>query len=158
MRLGLEVLLKAILKNERSLENQVSSVGQFVKQQGGSPQLATGRLGVAVSSLMSIIWRIMTTLRCSSKEYFMPYWRIPERKRVEIQAMLVRQITDVNETKRKLEDYIRTWDSVNNSFMESAARRDIEAYKNRQVVADAANFAMMPVDNLRKQILERARQ
>jgi len=72
--------------------------------------------------------------------------------------MLVRQITDVNETKRKLEDYIRTWDSANNSFMESAARRDIEAYKNRQVVADAANFAMMPVDNLRKQILERAKQ
>jgi hypothetical protein len=49
----------------------------------------------------------------------------------EVQIALLRQIIDVNERRRKLEDYIRTVDSLNTSFMESAAQRDIEAYKNR---------------------------
>jgi hypothetical protein len=40
MRLALETLLKGLLANERSLENQVASVGQFVSEHGGSPQLA----------------------------------------------------------------------------------------------------------------------
>jgi hypothetical protein len=49
----------------------------------------------------------------------------------EAQAAFFRQIIDVTEKKRKLEDYIRTVESLNASLMESAAQRDIEAYKNR---------------------------
>lgn len=40
---------------------------------------------------------------------------------------------DVHEKKRQLEDYIRTVDSLHNLLTESAAQRDIEAYKNRHV-------------------------
>lgn len=49
----------------------------------------------------------------------------------EAQARLLRQIVDINEKKRKLEDDIRTLDSQNKSLMEIAARKDIEAYRNR---------------------------
>jgi hypothetical protein len=72
---------------------------------------------------------------------------MPTLPNKEVQAMLLSQITDVNEKKRKLEDYIRAMDSLNKSFMERAAQRDIEAYKNRHVVAEVANFAMMTADN-----------
>jgi hypothetical protein len=40
---------------------------------------------------------------------------------------------DVHEKKRQLEDYIRTVDSLHNLLTESAAQRDIEAYKNWHV-------------------------
>ena len=56
---------------------------------------------------------------------------MPALSTKEVQAELLRQIIDVNEKKRKLEDYIRAVDSLNASSMESAAQQDIEAYKNR---------------------------
>jgi hypothetical protein len=40
LRLALEKLVQVILGNEKSLENQLSGVGQFVKDRGGSPELS----------------------------------------------------------------------------------------------------------------------
>jgi hypothetical protein len=40
LRLSLEKLLRAIFKNSKSLENQVSSVGQHIKTKGGSSELS----------------------------------------------------------------------------------------------------------------------
>jgi hypothetical protein len=39
LRLALELLLKGILENAKSLENQVSPLGQFLKDKGGSKEL-----------------------------------------------------------------------------------------------------------------------
>jgi hypothetical protein len=50
----------------------------------------------------------------------------------EAETRLLRQIVEMNEKKRKLEDNIRILDSQNKSQMETEARKDIEAYKNRQ--------------------------
>ena len=49
----------------------------------------------------------------------------------EAQARLLRHIIEMDEKKRKLEDDIRTLDSLNKSLMENEARKDIEAYRNR---------------------------
>jgi hypothetical protein len=38
LRLALETLLKTILENERSLENQLPGLGLFIKARGGSPE------------------------------------------------------------------------------------------------------------------------
>ena len=40
LRLALEKLLCAIFSNEKSLENQLSLVGSYIKDKGGSPELA----------------------------------------------------------------------------------------------------------------------
>ena len=40
LRLGLETLTRQIFGNHKSLENQISQIGQFVKEKHGSPQLA----------------------------------------------------------------------------------------------------------------------
>lgn len=40
LRLSLEVLLKTLLQNDKSLENQLSAVGQLIKTKGGSPELS----------------------------------------------------------------------------------------------------------------------
>ncbi len=40
LRLGLELLLKSILGTQKALENQLPSLGTFIKQRGGSAQLA----------------------------------------------------------------------------------------------------------------------
>lgn len=40
MRLALELLLKNLLQNNKSLENQIASVGLFISQHGGSPEFA----------------------------------------------------------------------------------------------------------------------
>lgn len=40
LRLALESLLQNLLDNSRTLENQVGDVGRFVKEHGGSPELA----------------------------------------------------------------------------------------------------------------------
>ena len=40
LRLALEKLVQAILGNDKSLENQLPAVGQFVKARGGSPELS----------------------------------------------------------------------------------------------------------------------
>jgi hypothetical protein len=52
----------------------------------------------------------------------------------ELQATLS-IIREVNEKKRKLEENLRAADVRNKLLLESAARKDIEAYKNRHVVA-----------------------
>jgi hypothetical protein len=70
----------------------------------------------------------------------------------ELQATLLRELIEVNEKKRKLEENLRAADVRSKLLIESAARKDIEAYKNRRVVADVANCAMMIADNVRKQI------
>lgn len=49
----------------------------------------------------------------------------------ELEERILREVVDVAERKRKLEDYIRTVDSLNDALLESAARRDIEALRNR---------------------------
>ena len=56
---------------------------------------------------------------------------MPTLPNKEGQARLLRQIVDINEKKRKVEDDIRTLDSLNKSLMEIEARKDIEAYRNR---------------------------
>jgi hypothetical protein len=39
LRLALELLLKSIFMNEKSLENQITLFGDFIKRRGGSPEL-----------------------------------------------------------------------------------------------------------------------
>jgi hypothetical protein len=39
LRLALEILLRSTFRNERSLENQLSGLGSFIKDAGGSPEL-----------------------------------------------------------------------------------------------------------------------
>jgi len=70
----------------------------------------------------------------------------------ELQATLSREIIEVNEKKRKLEENLRTADVRSKLLIDSAARKDIEAYKNRHGVAEVAYFVMMTADNVRKQI------
>lgn len=38
LRLSLELLLRVLLSNDRSLENQLSNLGAFIKERGGSPE------------------------------------------------------------------------------------------------------------------------
>ncbi len=40
MRLALEKLLQEILGNQKSLENQVSQIGRFIKERGGSREFS----------------------------------------------------------------------------------------------------------------------
>ncbi len=70
----------------------------------------------------------------------------------ELQATLSREIIEVNEKKRKLEENLRSADVRSKLLIDSAARKDIEAYKNRHGVAEVAHFAMMTADKVRKQI------
>jgi hypothetical protein len=63
---------------------------------------------------------------------------MPTLPNKETQTSLLRQIVEMNEKKRKLEDYIRAVDSVNKSLIETEARKDIEAYKNRQARSKGA--------------------
>ena len=70
----------------------------------------------------------------------------------ELQATLSREIIEVNEKKRKLEENLRSADVRSKLLIDSAARKDIEAYKNRHGVAEVAHFAMMTADNVNKQI------
>lgn len=39
LRLSLELLMKGILENEKSLENQLSDLGKFIQDRGGSKEL-----------------------------------------------------------------------------------------------------------------------
>jgi hypothetical protein len=41
LRLSLEILLKFVLKNNKSLENKISELGKYIKSRGGSPQLVS---------------------------------------------------------------------------------------------------------------------
>lgn len=40
LRLALEILVRQLFGNQKSLENQIPIIGQYVKERGGSPQLA----------------------------------------------------------------------------------------------------------------------
>lgn len=40
LRLALEILVRQLFGNHKTLENQISTIGQYVKDRGGSPQLA----------------------------------------------------------------------------------------------------------------------
>ena len=50
----------------------------------------------------------------------------------ELQAGLLKEMYELNVRKRKLEDDIRSLDAANNSLQETAALRDIEAYKSQR--------------------------
>ena len=50
----------------------------------------------------------------------------------ELQARLLKEIYELSARKQKLEDDIRNLDAVNKSVQETAALRDIEAYKNQR--------------------------
>ncbi len=50
----------------------------------------------------------------------------------ELQAGLLKEMYELNARKRKLEDDIRSLDAANNSLQETAALRDIEAYKSQR--------------------------
>jgi hypothetical protein len=57
----------------------------------------------------------------------------------EHQAQLLKEISAVSEKKRKLEEEIRIADARSKLLLESAARKDIEAYKKRSVVPKIGN-------------------
>jgi hypothetical protein len=50
----------------------------------------------------------------------------------ELQARLLKAIYELSAKKQKLEDDIRKLEAVNKSLQETAALREIEAYKNQQ--------------------------
>lgn len=75
----------------------------------------------------------------------------------EVHPAPLREMIDVNEKKRQLEDLIRTVDSRSKLFTESAAQREIEAYKRGHGIADAVKFPMM-TDNLRKPLWKETKQ
>ena len=58
----------------------------------------------------------------------------------ELQATLLGEIIEVNEKKRKLEESLRTADVRSKLLIDNAARKDIEAYKNRHVVAEVGTL------------------
>ena len=57
--------------------------------------------------------------------------RMAKISNTELQARLLREAIEVNEKKRKLEENLRTADVRSKLLIDSAARRDIETYKNR---------------------------
>jgi hypothetical protein len=60
------------------------------------------------------------------------HMQISDRER---QAWLLKDTEAVSEKKRKVEEHIRTVDARWSLLVESAARRDIEAYKQRSLIA-----------------------
>ena len=50
----------------------------------------------------------------------------------ELQARLLKETSDLYARKQKLEDKIRNLDVLNNSLQDTAAIRDIEAYKSQR--------------------------
>jgi hypothetical protein len=75
----------------------------------------------------------------------------------ELQARLLRETIEVEEKKRKLEAALRALDVRMQLLLDRAARKDIEAYKSRHVVADVANFAMMTANNTQANMKDRAK-
>ena len=55
------------------------------------------------------------------------------------EARLSKESKAANEKQRKLEEYIRIADARNNLLLESAAQKDIEAYKKRFLVPKLGN-------------------
>jgi hypothetical protein len=58
----------------------------------------------------------------------------------ELQAALLRETMEVQEKKRAVEESLRTADMRSRLLIERAARKDIEAYMNRHVVAPIAKL------------------
>jgi len=58
--------------------------------------------------------------------------KMPKPADRELQAGLLKEMYELNARKRKLEDDIRSLDAANNSLQETAALRDIEAYKSQR--------------------------
>src|SRR6266699_866575 len=65
--------------------------------------------------------------------------RMPDIVDTKLQASLVRESIEASEKKWKLEEDIRTADSRNTLLIESAARKDVEAYKKRPLVPKRGN-------------------
>lgn len=65
---------------------------------------------------------------------------------IELQARLLREMIEVTEKKRKLEAALSAVDVRTQLLMDSAVRKDIEAYKNRPMVAGVAKLPMMNAD------------
>jgi hypothetical protein len=65
---------------------------------------------------------------------------------IELQARLLREMIEVTEKKRKLEAALSAVDVRTQLLMDSAVRKDIEAYKNRRMVAGVAKLPMMNAD------------
>jgi hypothetical protein len=61
----------------------------------------------------------------------------------ELQRRLLNEMIEINERKRKLETALAAVDARNRLLIETAARKDIEVYKDRHRVADVANPVMM---------------
>jgi hypothetical protein len=59
--------------------------------------------------------------------------KISDRER---QAWLLKDTEAVSEKKRKVEEHIRTVDARWSLLVETAARKDIEAYKQRSLVSN----------------------
>jgi hypothetical protein len=57
----------------------------------------------------------------------------------EVQRQLLNEMIEINERKRKLETALAALDARNRLLIETAARKDIEVYKDRHTVADVAN-------------------
>ena len=76
----------------------------------------------------------------------------------ELQAKLLREMIEVEEKKRKLEAALSALDVRMQLLIDRATRKDIEAYKNRRVVADVANFTMMTGDSTQSNLKEKAKQ
>ena len=53
----------------------------------------------------------------------------------DLQARLLKETSELYARKQKLEDDLRQLDAVNNSLQDTAAIRDIEAYKSRRPVS-----------------------
>jgi hypothetical protein len=60
----------------------------------------------------------------------------------ELQRRLLNEMIEINERKRKLETALAAVDARNQLLIETAARKDIEVYKNRHTVAEVANLIM----------------
>jgi hypothetical protein len=67
----------------------------------------------------------------------------------ELQRRLLNEMIEINERKRKLETALAAVDARNRLLIETAARKDIEVYKDRHMVAAVANLAMTTQTNLK---------
>jgi hypothetical protein len=63
---------------------------------------------------------------------------MPMLPKAELQANIPLETMDAQERKRELEDHIKTVDSRHDLLTESAAQRDIEAYKSCHGAAQSA--------------------
>jgi hypothetical protein len=65
--------------------------------------------------------------------------RMPNIVDTKLQAEVVRESIEASEKKRKLEEDIRIAEARSKLLLESAARKDIEAYKKRSLVPKHGN-------------------